>query len=282
MGGASLLRPVGGLPCGEGSVLESGVLPETIYTRIQGTTYQSWRPHTAGNSGTHACYMTLYCSVCRRGEGGVGKEMGEEGRGKEGGGRTREGRGKRGEGRGRSAEGRGRGGGGKRRGEGPTFTPGVSSSNSFSTPSSNTSSSSGATLTAARDPSAVQGKGGGVGVVTTLYPTNFCTSEVSQSVQLDNISTRHHIGHSHSHSHTIHTRIMQCKAESVALVIPLVEADPTYTNPSVVSHHKLPAPSIQVRTCDHKSITCCVTHCKDYGIAPTHYYDYTALCLQFC
>ena len=84
VGGASLLRPVGGLPCGEGSVLESGVLLDTICTRIQGATYQSWRPHTAGNLGTHACYMTLYCSVCRR--GGVGKEMGEEGRGKEGGG----------------------------------------------------------------------------------------------------------------------------------------------------------------------------------------------------
>lgn len=86
VGGASLLRPVGGLPCGEGSVLESGVVPDTICTRVQGATYQSWRPHTAGNSGTHACYMTLYCSVCRRGEGGVGKEMGEEGRRKEGGG----------------------------------------------------------------------------------------------------------------------------------------------------------------------------------------------------
>ena len=92
-----------------------------------------------------------------------------------------------------------------------------------------------------------------MGVVTTLYPTHLCTSEVSQSVQLDNISTQHHIGHTHNHSHTIHTRIMQCKAESVVLVIPLVEADPTYTNPSVVSHHKLPATSIQVHVTTSQS-----------------------------
>ena len=222
VGGASLLRPVGGLPCGEGSVLESGVVPDTIYTRIQGDPILP---------GTRVCDMTLYCSyVCRRKEGGAGKEMGEEGRGREGRrgeGRERRGGGGEGRGGGEGEEGRGGGEGEEGRGKGPTFTPGVSSSNSFSTPSSNMSSSSGATLTAARDPSAVQGKGGGVGIVTALYPTNLCSYEVSQSVQLDNISTRHHIGH----SHTIHKRLSN--ANQKVLVIPLVEVGPTYIPPTL-------------------------------------------------
>ena len=209
------------------------------------------------------------------GEGREGEERGERGEGEEGRGG---GEGEEGRGGGEGEEGRGGGEGEEGRGKGPTFTPGVSSSNSFSTPSSNMSSSSGATLTAARDPSAVQGKGGGVGIVTALYPTNLCSYEVSQSVQLDNISTRHHIGH----SHTIHKRLSN--ANQKVLVIPLVEVGPV----PLIYHQPFSGVPPQTTstldsgTCDHNSITCCITHRKDYAITPTHYYDYTALCLQFC
>lgn len=34
VGGVSLLRPVDGLPCGEGSALESGVVADTICKRL--------------------------------------------------------------------------------------------------------------------------------------------------------------------------------------------------------------------------------------------------------
>lgn len=69
VGGASLLRPVDGLPCGEGSVLESGVVPKTIYTRIQEATYQSRRSNTAGNSGHMLHDFVLLCVQKGRGRG---------------------------------------------------------------------------------------------------------------------------------------------------------------------------------------------------------------------
>lgn len=72
MGGASLLRPVDGLLSGEGSALESGVVPDTICTWIHEVSTRSNSTCTPSNG------MYVYCSAQGLREGRGGGEGGEK------------------------------------------------------------------------------------------------------------------------------------------------------------------------------------------------------------